>query len=83
MADCLFCQYRTCPVFLLSGTPAPDKNITTDYQFNAGTALLSATSVTTENGQGTGTQTQVTAYFYGRCGVRPELSTMAAEARRL
>ena len=48
-----------------STTISAATNITTDYQFNAGTALLSATSVTTEKADLSGTQTQITAYVYG------------------
>ena len=48
-----------------STTIATDTNITTNYAFNGGTALLSATGVTTENANLSGTQTQITAYVYG------------------
>jgi len=48
-----------------STTPAADKNITTNYAFNAGTDLLSAMSVTTEKADLSDTQTQITAYVYG------------------
>jgi YD repeat-containing protein len=48
-----------------SATISAATNIVTDYAFNAGSALLSATSVTTENADLSGTQTQITAYVYG------------------
>ena len=44
---------------------AAANNITTDYAFNGGTALLSATTVTTEKADLSGPQTQITAYVYG------------------
>ena len=40
-------------------------NITTDYDFNTLTSLLSATSVTTEKPDLSGTQMEITAYVYG------------------
>ena len=48
-----------------STTISTATNITTDYGFNAGTNLLDAMSVTTENPDCSGTETQITAYVYG------------------
>ncbi len=48
-----------------STTIAAANNITTDYQFNGGTALLSVTTVTTEKADLSGVQKQITAYVYG------------------
>src|SRR5208282_722714 len=66
-----------------STTISAATNITTNYAFNTESALLSATSVTTENAAGTGTQTQITVdqngtqHNYGIDGLGRQVSDTA------
>ena len=57
---------------------AAANNITTDYAFNGGTALLSATTVTTEKADLSGPQTQITAYVYGTATDDPSSARFTA-----